>query len=82
MKNTTVDTAASPPVLLTSIEAAAFLRVKPATLERWRLEGKGPRYTKVGPGTRARVVYVQDELIQWLAKFSYGSTSEYGQREP
>lgn len=64
-------------VLLTTIEAGEFLRVSPRTLEDKRVDGTGPRYLKVGPGKRAKVLYRMDDLEAWLAQFEYGSTSEY-----
>jgi hypothetical protein len=64
--------------LLTTPEAAEFLRLSPRTLERFRVEGTGPRYTKAGPGKRARVLYRRDDLEAWLDGFEYGSTAEYG----
>ncbi len=42
-----------------------------------RVEGSGPRYMKVGPGKRSRVLYRQSELLTWLERQTYGSTSEY-----
>lgn len=63
---------------LTTVEAADILRLKPRTLEALRVEGTGPRYYKMGPGKRARVVYTRTDLESWVAQFSYGSTSEYG----
>lgn len=66
------------PRMLTTAEAAAFLRLSPRTLERFRVEGSGPRYLKAGAGKRARVLYDPEELRSWLAAFSFRSTSEYG----
>lgn len=68
------------PVLLTSKEAAELLRVSKRTLERMRVEGGGPRYLKVGPGKRSRVLYRQDEVLRWLESFTFASTSEYDRR--
>ncbi len=39
-------------------EAAEYLRIRPATLHRWRSTGAGPAYIKLG----GRVVYAQDDL--------------------
>jgi len=61
----------------TSPEAAALLRVSRRTLERMRVEGTGPRFLKVGPGKRSRVLYRQSDLLAWLNAQSYASTSEY-----
>lgn len=63
--------------LLTTTEAAAYLRLAPKTLERFRITAGGPPFLKAGPGKRARVLYRRSDLDAWLAKFSYGSTSEY-----
>lgn len=63
--------------LLTPREAAAFLRISPRTLERYRITGGGPPYIKVGAGTRTRVLYDRDALTAWL-KFRFTRTREYG----
>ena len=65
-------------LFLTTIEVAEMLRISRRTLERMRVEGTGPRYLKVGPGKRSRVLYRQSEVDAWLARFDFGSTSEYG----
>ena len=38
--------------LLTQSEAAELLRLKPKTLARWRWDGKGPAYRKIGGAVR------------------------------
>jgi hypothetical protein len=63
--------------LLTTVEAAEYLRLSPRTLEDMRVTGNGPRYFKLGPGKRSKVVYRRDDLDGWLAQFGYHSTSEY-----
>jgi hypothetical protein len=65
------------PKFLTTAEAAHFLRLSPRTLEDMRLNGTGPRYNKLGPGKRARVVYQEADLLVWVNRYGYGSTSEY-----
>jgi len=47
-------------------EAAAFLGVKPCTLEAWRCRKRGPRYAKLG----SRVMYDQQELENWFVSRS------------
>ena len=64
-------------VFLISTEAADLLRISRRTLERMRVDGTGPRYLKVGPGKRSRVLYRQSEVLAWLERQTYGSTSEY-----
>ncbi len=70
------ETPSSP--MLTTTEAAAFLRLSPRTLERFRVEGTGPKFLKAGAGKRARVLYDPGELKAWLERFAFKSTSEYG----
>lgn len=47
------------PVLMTTVEAAAFLSVSRRTLEDWRLRGGGPRFRKM----RRLVRYHTADLI-------------------
>lgn len=47
-ENTSRWTAAPSHALLNTREAAAFLNLRPCTLEKWRSKGKGPKYTKLG----------------------------------
>ena len=65
---------------LTTVEAAALLRLSPRTLEDMRVNGTGPRYRKLGPSRRARVVYSEEDVLKWVDQFGYGSTSEYPRR--
>lgn len=58
--------------LLTTVEAAAFLRSNPRTLERWRVVGIGPRFAKIGH----RVAYSRVSLSEWVQRQSRQSTSE------
>lgn len=44
--------------------AAAFLGLKPATLEIWRCRGEGPPFIKVGRVVRYSVA----DLREWLAE--------------
>jgi hypothetical protein len=62
---------------LIPVEAADFLRLSIRTLERYRVEGTGPRFIKVGRGKRARVLYRLTDLRAWLDGSVYQSTSEY-----
>lgn len=48
---------------LNTQEAAAYLGVKPYTLELWRCRKKGPRYFKLG----SRVMYELTDLEAWFA---------------
>lgn len=63
--------------LLTTQEAADILRLSPRTLERFRVQGIGPKYVKLGPGKRARVAYRRADLASWIGESVFASTSEY-----
>lgn len=63
---TTTETSPAHHDLLTTREAAHQLRLSAATLERLRVTGGGPRFIKLGPSARARVVYRQADLEAWL----------------
>lgn len=68
----------SPPTaLLTAPEAAEFLRIRPATLAKYRSVGGGPSFSKIG----GRIVYPRENLEQWVAECRVSSTSEYRSRK-
>lgn len=50
------------PALLTTEEVAEHFRVNPSTVRRWRLDGVGPCYVKVGSVYR----YPEAALAEWL----------------
>lgn len=50
------------PALLTPKEAAAFLKMSEKTLEKWRSNGTGPKFRKLGHRT---VRYQQSDLSNW-----------------
>jgi predicted DNA-binding transcriptional regulator AlpA len=51
-------------------EAAAHCRVSGRTLKRWREEGIGPEYVRMG---RRRVVYTGAALAAWIASHTHSS---------
>lgn len=57
---------------LTQAEAAQFTRLSPRTLERMRLTGNGPKYSKAG----RRVIYSRRAIEEWLENRTYKSTSD------
>ena len=59
-------------IYLNQDEAADFLRISERTLERWRVEGNGPRFRRFG----RRVVYSKTDLDTWADGRCYQSTSE------
>jgi hypothetical protein len=59
-------------VFMTVIEAATVLRISPVTLSRWRVQGSGPAYHKLG----RRIVYSRADVIAWAESRRRLSTSE------
>jgi hypothetical protein len=55
-------------------DAAARLGFAASTLEKMRLNGKGPPYLRLSP---RRIVYDPDRLDAWARDREYSSTSEY-----
>ncbi len=62
---------------LTQTEAAQFTRLSPRTLERMRLDGTGPKFTKAG----RRVIYSRCSIEEWLEMRTYKSTSDMADKE-
>ena len=58
--------------ILTTPEAAQYVRLGKPTLERFRLTGDGPQYCKLGGAVR----YRRADLDEWLASRIVRSTSE------
>ena len=67
-------TAAFPPRLLRTPEAARFLGLSGRTLEKHRTYGTGPTYKKMG----GRVVYALADLQAWADRGTKASTSDPG----
>jgi len=62
------------PDVLTTPEAAKYVRLSKPTLERFRISGDGPAYIKLGAAVR----YRQADLDAWLESRLTRSTSERG----
>ena len=58
--------------LLTEAEVATWLRVAQQTLRRWRVQGRGPPFLKVGASVR----YEDGAVRGYLADNRHGSTSD------
>lgn len=58
--------------ILTTQEAARYVRLSKPTLERFRISGDGPRFAKLGGAVRYRA----DDLDAWLASRLIQSTSQ------
>lgn len=60
---------------LTTQKAAEMLSLSPRTLEKMRIEGRGPVFRKLG---RKKVVYAMDDLLAWADAGARRSTSDPG----
>jgi len=58
--------------LLTPKQAAGYLNVAEISLAKWRVDGSGPEYFKLGRAVRYRI----DCLDAWLEERLQRSTSE------
>ena len=58
--------------ILTKVEAAAYVRLKKPTLERFRVTGGGPKFCKLGGAVR----YRRPDLDAWLETRTLSSTSD------
>lgn len=56
------------PVFMTSVEVAEMLRMSPRTLEKMRLESRGPKYYRLGNNGKSKVLYLIDEVLEWVAR--------------
>ena len=63
--------------LLSNVEAAAMLGLKPTTLEIWRTRGKGPKFIKLGRSKQAPIRYSEAVIIAWIEGGTCSNTSQY-----
>ena len=61
--------------LLTTEEASRFLKLRPNTLEIWRLKGIGPKFYRISGRT---VQYRLSDLMEFVEKSVRTSTSDQG----
>ncbi len=62
--------ASAVPDLLAIDDLASLLRVSRSLLAKWRMVGRGPRFTKVG----RRILYEGAEVSRWLEGQKRSST--------
>ena len=54
------------PMALSSEDAACALGVSPKTLANWRCAGRGPAYVHISDSPRSPVLYLMEDLEDWL----------------
>jgi hypothetical protein len=62
----------APNGFLSNDQAASFLNLSPRTLEKLRVVGGGPTFSKLG----RRVVYAREDLQSWATAKRRASTSD------
>ena len=60
--------------LLDTAKTAEWFGLSVRTVERWRVEGKGPTFLKIG----GRVMYDESDLKEFLAQARRTSTTDLG----
>ncbi len=56
-------------------QAAAYTGLSISTLNKKRLYGGGPAFSRVG-GSRGAIIYAREDLDAWIAARRVGSTAE------
>ena len=62
--------------LLTTAEAAQLLKCREQTLRKQRIQGRGPRFVRMGDGPNSRVCYRLCDIRSWLERRLRRSTAE------
>ena len=52
--------------LMTRLEAAEFLGLRPQTLAKWAMDGRNLPVLKLGDGPKARVMYRRSDLERFV----------------
>ena len=60
------------PTFLPPDEAAKAIHTSTRTLERWRRNGDGPKFVKLG----GRILYRPEDIDAWAADRTFASTAE------
>ena len=68
----------APEQLLTEVEVAHLLQLKPRALQAWRVRGGGPAFIRIS-GRAIR--YRRSDLEQWILEHRRESTSDPGMDE-
>lgn len=63
--------------LITERELSALTAIAPKTLQRWRVEGRGPKFRKLGnPAARSSAVRYELQAVEdWLKQQAEGGGS-------
>ena len=62
-------------ILMDTRQAAEVLKISPKTLERMRVEGRGPAFAKIGRCVR----YRKSDVLDFIERNVFESTSEFAE---
>ena len=62
--------------LLTTSEAAQLLKCREQTLRKQRMDGRGPKFVRMGDGPNSRVCYRRSDVRSWIESRLRRSTAE------
>lgn len=66
---------------MSSGEVATMLGVSQATLSRWRFEGSGPQYLKLGARRKSVVRYRREDVLAYLRECERRATAGHAGSE-
>ena len=55
---------------LTAKELAKRWDIHEGTIKNWRWKGKGPKFYKIGEGSKARVIYKMKDVLAYEKRFN------------
>lgn len=70
-----------PDDLLTQEQVAKQWGLSAKALEKWRVEGKEPKYIKLGNGKKSVVRYRRQDIMNFVSNHTYCSTTDFSSRK-
>lgn len=64
------------PPTLTTADLADFLKEKPQSQRKRRMNATGPAYNRLGNSRTGRVIYRREAVLEWLKEREFKSTAE------
>ncbi|MDX2074086.1 MAG: hypothetical protein SFX19_06960 [Alphaproteobacteria bacterium] len=70
-----------PDDLLTQDQVAKQWGLSAKALEKWRVEGKEPKYIKLGNGKKSVVRYRRQDIMNFVSNHTYCSTTDFSSKK-
>lgn len=80
-QNTPIIKSDDPDDLLTQEQVAKQWGLSAKALEKWRVEGKEPKYVKLGNGKKSVVRYRRQDIVNFVSNHTYCSTTDFSSRK-